>query len=69
VSRVHARVVAADGRATIEDAGGKNGTWVNGTRREGPADLLPDDEVSLGSFRMVFHAGGTGSSTRTGRPE
>jgi DNA-binding winged helix-turn-helix (wHTH) protein len=69
VSRVHARVVAGDGGVTIEDAGSKNGTWVNGTRREGPASLVPDDEVSLGGFRMVFHGPGAGSSTRTGGPQ
>jgi len=64
VSRVHARVVATDDRVTIEDAGSKNGTWIHGKRLEGPVDLTADDEVSLGTFRMVFRSAGAGSSAR-----
>jgi len=69
VSRVHARMTAASGRVTIEDAGSKNGTRVNGTRRVGPVDLAEGDEVGFGGYRVVFHGAGVASSTRTGRPQ
>jgi DNA-binding winged helix-turn-helix (wHTH) protein len=68
VSRVHARVRAEDGRVTIEDAGSKNGTWVNGTRREEPVVLADGDEVLFGTFRAVFRVLGATGSTHTGRP-
>jgi len=68
VSRVHARVRAEGGRVLLEDAGSKNGTWVNHVRRQGPALLEDGDEVLFGTFRAVFRRGGASSSTRTGRP-
>jgi len=68
VSRVHARVWAEGERVLVEDVGSKNGTWVNGERREGPALLDEGDEVLFGTLRAVFHRAGAGGSTRTGRP-
>jgi hypothetical protein len=68
VSRVHARLRTHESRVSVEDAGSKNGTWINGTRRERAAELADGDEVSFGTFRVVFHPLGAGSSTRTGRP-
>ena len=68
VSRVHARVRADGERVFLEDAGSKNGTWVNRERREGPALLADGDEVLFGTFRAVFRKAGASSSTRTGRP-
>jgi DNA-binding winged helix-turn-helix (wHTH) protein len=68
VSRVHARVLAEGERVLVEDAGSKNGTWVNGERREGPALLGDGDEVLFGTLRAVFHRAGASGSTRTGRP-
>jgi DNA-binding winged helix-turn-helix (wHTH) protein len=69
VSRVHARVRAeGGGRVFVEDAGSKNGTWVNRERREGPALLEDGDEVMFGTFRAVFRRAGASGSTRTGRP-
>ena len=68
VSRVHARVRAGRGRVSIEDAGSKNGTWVNGERCGDKAVLSAGDEVLFGTFRVVFHPAGTSDSTRTGRP-
>ena len=67
VSRVHARLRADDGRLWLEDAGSKNGTWVNGRRPSGPVLLGDADEVVFGSFHTVFHYLGDGS-THTGRP-
>jgi hypothetical protein len=68
VSRVHARVQASDGRVLVEDAGSKNGTWVNGTRIAGPVPLAEGDELAFGLFRVVFHAAASAAPTRTGRP-
>jgi DNA-binding winged helix-turn-helix (wHTH) protein len=68
VSRVHARLRAEGERVLVEDAGSKNGTWVNRERREGPALLEDGDEVLFGTFRAVFRRAGASGSTRTGRP-
>ena len=68
VSRVHARVQAAGERVLVEDAGSKNGTWVNRGRLQGPALLADGDEVLFGTFRAVFHRAGASGSTHTGRP-
>jgi DNA-binding winged helix-turn-helix (wHTH) protein len=68
VSRVHARVRADDGRVLIEDAGSKNGTWINGERIEQPVELGDGDEVAFGLFRVVFRNTGEDEATRTGRP-
>jgi DNA-binding winged helix-turn-helix (wHTH) protein len=68
VSRVHARVRAANGRVTLEDAGSKNGTWVNGARLLAPVVLADGDEVLFGTFRAVFQGASATGSTRTGRP-
>jgi DNA-binding winged helix-turn-helix (wHTH) protein len=68
VSRVHARLRAEDGRVVIEDAGSKNGTWVNRVRRQGPTILEDGDEVMFGTFRAVFRGAGASGSTRTGMP-
>jgi DNA-binding winged helix-turn-helix (wHTH) protein len=68
VSRVHARVRTEGECVLVEDAGSKNGTWVNRERREGPALLEDGDEVLFGTFRAVFHRAGASGSTRTGRP-
>jgi DNA-binding winged helix-turn-helix (wHTH) protein len=68
VSRVHARVRAVGERVFVEDAGSKNGTWVNRERRDGPALLEDGDELVFGTFRAVFRRAGASGSTRTGRP-
>ena len=51
VGRHHARVVPRDdGRVgfVIVDLGSRNGTYVNGHRIEGVADLCPGDVIQLG---------------------
>lgn len=50
VSRHHARVVIEPQRATIEDLGSKNGTFVGGTRITGAVELHDGDEVRLGTL-------------------
>ncbi len=68
VSRVHARVRATERAASVEDLGSKNGTWVNGERREGAVDLADGDEVTFGTFRVLYRRDDGNASTRTGSP-
>ena len=68
VSRVHALVRAEGDRVSIEDAGSKNGTWVNRERQKGSALLEDGDEVMFGTFRAVFRRAGSSGSTDTGLP-
>ena len=66
VSRRHARIDVADataGRATIEDLGSTNGTFVAGRRIQTPVDLSDGDRVRVGRVTLVFRA-----STAANRP-
>ena len=54
VSRRHARILVADGKATLEDLGSKNGTFLRGKRLTSPAPLSDGDEILLGRVRMTF---------------
>src|SRR5262245_2053367 len=54
VSRTHARVVIADGRATVEDRGSTNGTSVNGARITSRHPLVDGSTVVFGSEPTVF---------------
>lgn len=48
VSTRHAEICEESGSYTIADAGSTNGTWVNGTRLQGPRGLNAGDIVRLG---------------------
>jgi DNA-binding winged helix-turn-helix (wHTH) protein len=52
VSRHHARMVVRGGLVTIEDLGGRNGTFVNGERVTATAQLADRDEVRIGTGRL-----------------
>jgi DNA-binding winged helix-turn-helix (wHTH) protein len=67
VSRRHARVVISAGRATLEDLGSKNGTFVGDHRVEGPKSLGDGDIIRLGSVTLTLRIFQTPSSTRTER--
>lgn len=56
VSRRHARLLVADGGASVEDADSVNGTWVNGRRlRSGVAQTLrPRDRLQFGDVSLRF---------------
>jgi DNA-binding winged helix-turn-helix (wHTH) protein len=54
VSREHARIVIAGGRATIEDRGSRNGTFVDGERISGPHPLVDGSAVAFGSEQATF---------------
>ncbi len=56
VSRRHARIVVVGGRATLEDLGSKNGTFLRGQRLTSASPLSDGDEILLGRVRMTFRA-------------
>jgi len=56
VSRRHARILVEHDRATIEDLGSKNGTFVRGERISAPTLLAPGDVIRLGRVSMKVHA-------------
>jgi two-component system cell cycle response regulator len=58
ISRVHARLRREGNSVTIEDAGSRNGTFVNNVRLEGPVELRDGDKIGLGRatiLRFTFH--------------
>jgi DNA-binding winged helix-turn-helix (wHTH) protein len=72
VSRYHARIEVRDGRATIEDLGSKNGTFVGDERLAGPRVLADGDVIRLGHVPLTFRvlrtaADSTRSSARSRR--
>ncbi len=65
VSRRHARIVVEGGKATLEDLGSKNGTFLRGERISSPRPLVDGDEILLGRVHMTFRVLPP-VSTRTG---
>jgi len=65
VSRRHARIEIAGARATIEDLGSKNGSFVRNARIEGPTPLQDGDEVQIARFTFVFRRRELLASTET----
>jgi DNA-binding winged helix-turn-helix (wHTH) protein len=56
ISREHAKIVVNAQRASIEDLGSKNGTYVGGHRIDGPTELVDGDVIGIGSVQLVFRA-------------
>lgn len=54
VSRVHAHIVIAGGRAAVEDRRSTNGTYVNGARITARHPLVDGTTVTFGSEEAVF---------------
>jgi DNA-binding winged helix-turn-helix (wHTH) protein len=69
VSRRHALIRVAGGRATIEDLGSKNGTYVGDDPSPipGPTALPHDSRFRLGGVRLVFRSSPEDGSTLTER--
>jgi len=65
VSRHHARIVVSGDRATLEDLGSKNGTYLRGNRLEAPAALGDGDTFRLGRQLLVFRSSRQKASTLT----
>jgi DNA-binding winged helix-turn-helix (wHTH) protein len=64
VSRHHARIVLADGEATVEDLESKNGTFVQ-SKRVTSARLADGDEIRIGKACLVFRVGPPLGATET----
>jgi DNA-binding winged helix-turn-helix (wHTH) protein len=64
-SRRHARIVVAEGKATLEDLGSKNGTQLNGRRVSSPTVLTDRDEVRIGDVVLRFRVLPRAVSTKT----
>jgi DNA-binding winged helix-turn-helix (wHTH) protein len=65
VSRSHARIVVAGGRATLEDLRSKNGTFLRGRKLEAPSELLDGDVIAVGPVVLKFRAARATVSTAT----
>lgn len=54
VSREHARIVVANGRAVVEDRRSTNGTFVNGERIASPHPVMDGNTLTFGSEETMF---------------
>jgi pSer/pThr/pTyr-binding forkhead associated (FHA) protein len=57
VSRAHAVLESRGGEVSVRDVGSLNGTYVNGACAD-RAVLTDGDIVQIGTFQMIYHAGG-----------
>ncbi len=55
VSRHHARVHKTDGGWDVEDAGSRNGTFVNGQLIDGRYALTHGDQIRISDVTLVYH--------------
>jgi len=67
VSRHHARIRVAGDKATLEDLGSKNGTYLRGKKLQAPARLGDGDEIRIGTVPMTFRRFSRGMTTETVR--
>lgn len=65
VSRRHARITIAAARATIEDLGSKNGTFVGDERVDRSRPIGHGDVITIGSVKLTITALRMPSSTET----
>ena len=55
VSRCHAVLDVAGGRAVLTDEASTNGTWVNDLRIEQPTELRDGDRIRIGGIELRFY--------------
>jgi DNA-binding winged helix-turn-helix (wHTH) protein len=67
VSRRHARIVVSGERATLEDLGSKNGTFLRGEAVTRPAALSDGDRLRLGTVEMTIRRYAPAVSTQSVR--
>jgi hypothetical protein len=53
VSRHHARVILHNGVVWVQDAGSRNGVFVNGSRVSGNQQVSPGDQIVIGAHEFV----------------
>jgi DNA-binding NtrC family response regulator len=56
VSRMHAKLIFAKGRAQVTDLGSHNGTFVNGERIDGSCTLVSGDVVSIAETLLILRS-------------
>ena len=66
VSRHHSRITYFEGRATFQDLGSHNGSWVNGDRVTNKV-LRSGDICRIGNFRITFQVGADDTPRETAR--
>ena len=54
VSRRHAEIRLGDNGWEVVDLGSSNGTFIRGTKIQGPQTLGLGDEIGFGKFSIVF---------------
>jgi ABC-type multidrug transport system ATPase subunit/pSer/pThr/pTyr-binding forkhead associated (FHA) protein len=54
VSRVHACITLREGQAVLTDLDSANGTYLNGARLRGTANLRPGDQIDIGPYALSF---------------
>jgi DNA-binding winged helix-turn-helix (wHTH) protein len=69
ISRYHARIVVAQGEATLEDVGSKNGTQLNARRITTATPLADGDEIRIGAVALIFRIGSQETATVSMPPE
>lgn len=71
VSRRHARIVIAGAKATLEDLGSKNGTYLRGRLVERAIPVADGDEIRLGAvplkLKVLAEPGSTSTRSRARR--
>ncbi len=67
VSREHARILVSETGALIEDAGSRNGVFVNGRPVRGAVSLTDGDRIRIGPQELAFGvtSGAEANSTRS----
>ena len=65
VSRRHARIAVAQGSATLEDLGSKNGTYLRGDKIAGPKSLTDGDVIQVGPAALTVRVVSESRSTQT----
>ncbi len=68
VSRQHARVILHNAAVWVQDAGSRNGVFVNAERVADHRALKPGDRVTVGGHSFVFELQAPGASLPPGRP-
>ncbi len=63
VSRHHARVILHNGVIWVQDAGSRNGVFVNGTRVSGNQQVGPGDQIVIGAHEFVVGLDGTNTDS------
>lgn len=53
ISRTHARIRAETNRAWVEDMGSRNGTFLNGAKITGTAELKEGDKIQVGRGTVI----------------